>query len=88
MARCAGNGRVRAGQRESRVVVIERRGRPVGRRVADGAIRRESCRDVIRHRTAKRGRALPIRCMAAVTSGRVQRVIVVDMASGAGRRRR
>ena len=43
-----GHGDVRAGERESRFRVIEPRAKPLRRRVAERAIRREACGDVVR----------------------------------------
>ncbi len=61
-----GTGHVDVGarQRERRVVVVERRARPVRGRVADAAILREACRYVIRI-----GRAVEIRLMARHARG-------------------
>lgn len=84
VAQRAGHGCVRAGQREGGRVVIESGGRPIRRRVADGTIRRESSRDVIRHRPAQCGGALPCSQMAAVAGGRIQREIVAHVAGRAG----
>jgi len=48
----------------------------------------ESGSNVIRDTSTKRWRAVPGRLVAAHTVSRVQRVVVVDVARGAGRRRR
>ncbi len=68
---------MRARERESRVVMVERRGLPGGGRMADGAIRREPSRFVVRIR-----RAVVIVDMTAGTSW-VELVIVIHVAHGA-----
>ena len=65
--------------------------RPGRNRVAGGAGRsrgRESGRNVVRNVPANRRRALERRRVAPVAVRRIQRVVVVDMAGSAGRRRR
>lgn len=88
VAQCARYGRVRARQRESCGAVIECRAGPIGRRVADRAIGREARGDVIGNGAAKRRGAVPVRQMASVARGRIERIVVGHMAGNAGRRRR
>jgi len=79
------------GQWKSSRVVVENSGRPCRDRMARGAGR--SCgwkpsRDVVRYGPANR-RGTDKRCLvAAIAISRAQRVIVIDVAGGAGRRRR
>ena len=69
MAQRAGDGRVRAGQREGSSGVIESGGRPIRRGMADRTICREPGRNMIWHRAAQGRRALPGSQMAAVAGG-------------------
>lgn len=78
----AGNGCMRSRQREGCVVVIERRGNPCRRVVANIALLRESHTDVIRA-----GRALEIFQVTGHASRAGQVIVVVHMAGGAGRGR-
>ena len=78
---------VRVRQRETGIGMIERRIRPDNCVVAGRTERRrKSCRDVVRHRPAKRGRAVPRRLMAPVAirvrSG--QGIVVAHVAVRAG----
>lgn len=76
-------------QRESEARMIEGAGRPRRNRVAAGASRgcdREICRDVVGHVAADGRRALVHGRVAAVAVGRVQRVVVTEVAGSAGRR--
>ena len=75
----ARRNRVRSRQRERRVVVVERRIRPDGRVVAQFARSGESGGGV----RGTRGAGV-ILLMARVTQGAVQRIVVVDVAIGAG----
>src|SRR5947209_8387908 len=70
VARSAGHGGMRAGQRERGVVVVKGGARPVGGRVAGFASRRESGGGVIRV-----GGAVVVRLVAAYAGGR-QRTVV------------
>jgi len=91
VAQSAGHVRVAIGQQESGRAVIENSGRPSRNRVARGAGRsrnRESGGHVIRHVSAHRRAGGERRRVAAVAIRRSQSVIVIDMARGAGRRRR
>jgi len=90
VARAALYGRVLVGQRESRGAVVKHSCRPGGNRVAGSALRRrrrEARRDMIRHVPADACRAVERRGVAAVAVGRIQRVVVVDVAGRARRRR-
>ncbi len=85
-----GHQRVRVSQREPKRVVVELPVGPLrdgmaGR--ASGRRRRETRPDVIRYVPAKGRRALPRRQVAAHAIGRVQRVVVADVAGSAGRGR-
>ena len=80
MAQRAGDRGVRARQRKSGRAVIERGSRPVRCRMANGAIRGEAGGDVIRDRSAKGRRAVPIRRVAAIAGGRAERVVVAHVA--------
>ena len=91
MALAALHGGVFVCQREARRAVVELSIRPCRNRVAGRAGSRgagKAGRDVVRHISAERRRALPRRLMTAHAIGRVQRVIVVDMARRARSRRR
>jgi len=66
VARRAGHSDVEAGQRESRIVVIEGRARPVRSGVADRAVCREPCRNMIWHCAAERRGALPSSQVATI----------------------
>jgi len=66
MAKRAGYGRVRAGQREGCRAVIESGCRPICRGVADRTVRRKPGGNMIRHRAAKGRSALPGSQMAAI----------------------
>ena len=81
VALCAGNGGMRAGEWERRVVVIERGGSPVCRRVADRAICREAAGHVIRVRSS-----VVIGLVAGIAGGGGGCVVVVGMALRAGHR--
>ena len=77
-------------QQESCGAVVENSRRPGGDRVARRASRsrrRESRRDVVRHRPANRRGAHEGGLVATITIRRTEGVVVVDMAGGAGRRR-
>jgi len=74
---------VESGQREGRRSVIESRRRPIRRRVADRAILREAGRNVVRHRSAKRRGAVPIRGMAGVAGSRWESVVVAHVTRNA-----
>lgn len=69
VARRAGHGHVRAGQRENCRVVVESRAQPARRGMADRAVCREPCRNMIRHPAAKRRSALPGSDVATVAGG-------------------
>ena len=92
----SGTGRLgwvsmRPGQGESRGAVVKLSGSPSSDRMARCALCggvREPGRDVIRDSAADGDRPIPITYMASITVRGVQRVIVVDMAGGAGRRSR
>jgi hypothetical protein len=86
VAQRAGRGGVRPGQWESRRGVIESRSCPIRSRVANRAVRWESGRNVIWNRTAKCRCAIPLRCVATVTSRGGKRKIITYMARSAGRR--
>ncbi len=82
-----GHQRMRVRQREAESVVIELAVGPLCYGVASGASRggrRKARGDVVGNRAAKRRRAVPSRLVAAHAVGRVQRVIIVDVAGGAG----
>lgn len=79
VTRGAGQGRVRAGERESRVVVIEGGWDPGAGGVADGTICREARGNVIGI-----GGACEVLLMAAIAARRNAGVIVVDVALSAG----
>ena len=81
---------VRVRQREPERGVVELTVGPLRDGVALGTSRgrrRETRLDVIRHRAAERRRAVPGRLVTAHAVGRVQRVIIADVAGSAGRRR-
>ena len=83
-----GHQGVRVRQRETERGVVELAVGPLRDGVALGAShsRRGKARlDVIRHRAAERRRTVPRRLVAAHAVGRVQRVIIVDVAGRAGR---
>ena len=78
------------GQRETCAAVIEDPRCPCRDRVARGALggrRGESRCNVIGHVPANCCGAQENRLVAAITICRIQRVVVADMAGGAGRRR-
>lgn len=82
MAGGAGDGGVRAGQRESRRVVIERGVQPCRSGMAQCAILRKIRRNVVRHASDVRG-ALVIVHMAAVAVGGQGSLVIVGMAGRA-----
>jgi len=82
--------RMRAGQRETRGIVIELTCGPGGNRMAGGALRRgvrEAGGNMIRNASTDRRGSIPIRHVAAIAVRRIEGEIVVDMAGSAGRRR-
>ena len=79
VALIACDGNVRAGQREWRVVVVERSAGPGGGCVACFAGGGESCSSVSRIRCS-----VPISLVTSVASGGKSRVVVVGVAGGAG----
>jgi len=81
-------GDVHPRQGKPRRAVIERGTRPVGRGVANGAVLREPCRNMIRNAAPELCSALPVRYVAPVAGGGIERVVVAHMAGGAGRRHR
>jgi len=80
VAQGAGDGGVRASEREGCRVVIETRRAPIRRGMADGAVRRKSGGDVVRHRSPQGRGALPGGDVASIASGRAERVVVADVA--------
>jgi hypothetical protein len=78
---------VPVGQQETGRAVIKKSRSPSGNRVTRRASRsrdREPSRNVIRHIPAQRCGALEGRLVAAITIGRMERVVVAHMAGGAG----
>jgi hypothetical protein len=88
VAKAAGHGGVRAGQREGRIGVIEIETCPIHRGVADGAIGREPRRNVVGYRASKRCGALPGGDMAPVARGGIERIVVIHVTGKAGCRSR
>lgn len=88
VAACASDRRMKTSQREARCRVIEYRSRPGCGRVAERAVGRERCRNMIRHRASKRRSALPGSYVATVAGRGTERVVVAHVAGNAGRRRR
>jgi hypothetical protein len=87
VAQIAGHVGVPVGQREPGRSVIEDSCRPCGDRVAGRARRRgrrESGRNVIRHRAANRRGALKCGRMAPVAIRRIERVVVIYVARFTG----
>jgi len=83
-----GHQGVRVRQREPERVVVELAVGPLRDGVALGASHGRGGKprlDVIRHRAAERRRTVPRRLVAAHAVGRVQRVIIADVAGYAGR---
>ena len=74
----AGDGRVRAGEREPGLIVVERRACPVGRAMADRAVLRES-----RSHMARICGLLEIRQMTGGASGEHECVVAAPMARAA-----
>ncbi len=62
-------GDVHSRQGKPRRAVIERGTRPVGRGVANGAVLREPCRNMIRNAAPELCSALPVRYVAPVAGG-------------------
>ena len=81
-------GNVQPRQGKPRAAVVERGSRPVQRRVANRAVLRESRGNVIGNVVPNRGRALPFNDVAPVAGCGLEQIVVVQMAGGAGRRRR
>jgi hypothetical protein len=78
MTQIARDRRMRTGEWERRVVVIERRSGPICRRVAGAACCWES-----RSRVARIRRSIPVGLMAAIAGGRQRCVVVVRVAGRA-----
>jgi hypothetical protein len=81
---------VRVRQREAGGAVVELTGRPGGDGVAtraSGSGRGEICRHVVRNAAAQSLCAVPGGLVATHAIGRVQRVVIADVAGSAGRRR-
>lgn len=68
--------------------MVERGTRPVDRGVANGAVLREPCGDVIGNVAPERGCALPCSDVTAVAGCGIEQIIVAHVAGNAGRRRR
>ena len=90
VAGSAGNAGVSVGERETERGVVKSSVRPFGNGMALCAGRggiRKSRLDVIGNIAAKCRSLVPIGEMATDTVGRIQRVVVADVAGSAGRRR-
>ncbi len=88
VAKGAGRRDVRPGQRETRRGVVKHRAQPGRRRVARRAGGWISRSDVIRHRSAQRRGALPLRDVAAIAIRRQRPAVISShMAQRAGHRR-
>jgi hypothetical protein len=88
VAKVAGHGRMRPGQREGRIIVIEICTRPIERGVTDRAVLREPHGNMIRNAAPECCSTLPGRYVAPVAGGGFKQVVVAHMASNAGSRSR
>jgi hypothetical protein len=88
VAKVAGHGRMRPGQREGRIIVIEICTRPIERGVTDGAVLREPHSNMIRNAAPQCCSTLPGRDVTPVAICGFEQVVVADMAGNAGCRRR